>query len=309
MSSGKSESPGEATTAVAPAAEPTGLFPASPCPLPSRFWQVALEPPGELSPSEQEHLRECVRCRNHLARVLQAAQEPDDEDLDDEEALPEAEAAALVPALAARIGPYEVLAELGASGMGTVYKARDRAHGRLVALKVLPRGRLPLTATPGAWRTAARALARLAHPHLAQVYDGGEDRGRPFLACEYVEGWDLERRLGADGPLPAAVACDYVRQAALALDYLHASGVSHRDLKPANLLLTTTGHVKVTDFGLAAPARWSQPDPAGVRADLHGLGHTLYRLVTGRRADPTARGPQPDPALQRICRRCFEPAE
>jgi hypothetical protein len=105
MCRGKSEFPGEATTAVAEGAEPGGLFPESACPLPSRLWQVVLEPPGALTAPEQAHLRECGRCCNHLARVRQAVECADGAD---DEVFAEAEAAALVaaalPAEAARVG-------------------------------------------------------------------------------------------------------------------------------------------------------------------------------------------------------------
>jgi tRNA A-37 threonylcarbamoyl transferase component Bud32 len=302
MCRGKSEFHGEATTAVARVSATDRLFPSSACPLPSRFWQVALEPPGQLSPEEQEHLRDCGRCRNRLARVLQAARAEDEADVEPEAAALVTEAAAAAPAA---IGPYELLEPLGRGSLGAVYKARDRSRDRLVAVKVVAGG------GPDRFRDEVRALSRLAHPNLARVYDAGADRGRPFVAREYVEGTDLDCLVRATGPLPAARACDYVRQAALALDYLHSAGVAHRDVKPQNLLLTPGGQVKVADFGLAA--RGGRTRTAEIRADLHGLGCTLYRLLTGGGPAPDEPIPMrvsaPDPALQRIYWKCCDRAE
>jgi hypothetical protein len=150
----------------------------------------------------------------------------------------------------ARLGPFEILAPLGAGGMGEVYRARDTRLDRPVAIKLLPR---ELLDTPRRrierFRLEARAIARITHPHICTLYDVGEDGSAIFLVMEYVDGVTLGRRL-EDGPLPLAVALRAAVQIAGALDHAHRHGVVHADLKPANIMLTRDS-VKLLDFGLA----------------------------------------------------------
>src|SRR5688572_21230420 len=150
----------------------------------------------------------------------------------------------------ARLGPFEILTPLGAGGMGEVYRARDTRLDRTVAIKVLPSD---LLHAPGRrierFRREALAVARITHPHICTLHDGGEDGPAIFLVMEYVEGVTLAARLG-DGPLPMDLALRAAIRIADALDHAHRQGVVHADLKPGNIMLTRDS-VKLLDFGLA----------------------------------------------------------
>jgi len=141
----------------------------------------------------------------------------------------------------ARLGPYEILAPIGAGGMGEVYRARDARLNRDVALKVLPEVFAKDAERMARFEREAQVLASLNHPNIAQLY-GLEERA---LVMEYVPGETLR------GPLPLDEALPLARQIAEALEYAHEKGVVHRDLKPANIKITPEGQVKVLDFGLA----------------------------------------------------------
>jgi|SRR5579884_47261 len=209
------------------------------------------------------------------------------------------------------IAGYEVLNWLGEGGMGQVYKARHLRLDRLVALKVIHANRLADAEVLRRFQREARAAARLAHPHVVSIYDAGEAGGKHFLAMEYVEGTDLDRMVRAQGPLPIAQACDFVRQAALGLQHAHERGLVHRDIKPSNLLVTSEGCVvKLLDLGLArlgpsggseeqisrltrtgqvmgtpaflAPEQAVDSARADIRSDIYSLGCTLYFLLTAR---------------------------
>jgi eukaryotic-like serine/threonine-protein kinase len=203
-----------------------------------------------------------------------------------------------------RVGPYLLLRRLGRGGMSAVFQARHLRLGRLAAVKVLRRA--PPGQDHGArFRAEARAAALADHPNVVRAYDAGRARRRYYLALEYVEGTDLQRLVEREGPLGPAAACAYARQAALGLHHLHERGVVHRDVKPANLLLSRAGVVKVADLGLArlpppdadplarpgralGTADYIPPEQAldgasaDARADLYGLGCTLYFLLGGR---------------------------
>src|SRR5258708_6471680 len=140
-----------------------------------------------------------------------------------------------------RIGPYEVIAPLGAGGMGEVYRARDTKLNRDVAIKVLPPAFAQDSERMARFQREAQALAALNHPNIAQIY-GMEESA---LVMEFVPGEDLR------GPLPLDEAMKIARQIADALEAAHEKGIVHRDLKPANIKLTPDGKVKVLDFGLA----------------------------------------------------------
>src|SRR6266487_4312301 len=166
-----------------------------------------------------------------------------------------------------RLGPYQILAPLGAGGMGEVYRARDTKLGRDVALKVLP---LAFAADPerlARFRREAQVLASLNHPGIAAIYGLEESDGVLALVMELVEGPTLAERI-AQGPVPLQEALPIARQIAEALEYAHERGVVHRDLKPANIKVTPQSRVKVLDFGLAKAAQVAQasacevPDPA-----------------------------------------------
>src|SRR5216684_999665 len=134
-----------------------------------------------------------------------------------------------------KLGPYEILAPIGAGGMGDVYKARDTRLDRIVAVKVSK------TEFSERFEREARAVAALNHPNICQLYDVGAN----YLVMEYIEGPTLA------GPIALAEALPIARQIAEALEAAHEKGIVHRDLKPANIKLTTDGKVKVLDFGLA----------------------------------------------------------
>ena len=173
-----------------------------------------------------------------------------------------------------RLGPYEIVAPLGAGGMGEVYRARDTKLNRDVALKLLPDLFAADSERLGRFQREAQVLASLNHPHIAQIYgleDSGPSTGSGQAAIhaivmELVEGQTLQARLAqvsslkAEGSgLPLDEALTIARQVAEALEAAHEKGVIHRDLKPANVMITHGGLVKVLDFGLAAVAQGSGP--------------------------------------------------
>ena len=213
----------------------------------------------------------------------------------------------------ATLGPYEVIAPLGAGGMGEVYKARDTRLDRLVAIKVLPAAVADDVERRERFRREGRAISMLTHPHICTVYDVGEDDGIEFLVMEYLAGETLEQRLRR-GPLPILDALQVAIEIADALDAAHRLGIVHRDLKPSNVMLTTNG-AKILDFGLArelsanpsgmvssAPhstqtqpgtivgtIQYMSPEqlegkPGGARSDIFAFGAIMYEMTTGRRA-------------------------
>jgi eukaryotic-like serine/threonine-protein kinase len=150
----------------------------------------------------------------------------------------------------ARIGPYEIMAAVGAGGMGEVYRARDTKLGRDVAIKVLP---LSFTSDPdrrARFEREAQVLASLNHPNIAAIYHVEDTAGAPAIVMELVEGETLADRI-ARGPIPIDETLAIANQIAQALAAAHAQGIIHRDLKPANIKITPSGQVKVLDFGLA----------------------------------------------------------
>jgi serine/threonine protein kinase len=214
----------------------------------------------------------------------------------------------------AKLGPYEIIAPLGAGGMGEVYRARDPQLGREVAIKILPsflsrdRDRLRR------FEQEARAAAALNHPNILAVYQMGTHDGAPYLVSELLEGSTLRDQL-LRGAIPVRKAVDYTIQTARGLAAAHEKGIVHRDLKPENLFLTKDGRIKILDFGLAKLIQHpGAPDPgsptmtegtepgvvlgtvgymapeqvrgqsADDRADLFALGAILYELLTGKRA-------------------------
>jgi serine/threonine protein kinase len=148
------------------------------------------------------------------------------------------------------LGHYRVLEQIGAGGMGIVYRARDERLERDIALKVLPPGTLADDCARKRFRKEALALSCLNHPNIATAYDFDTQEGIDFLVTELVPGITLDRKLVA-GPLPEKVVVQIGLQMADGLEAAHHEGVIHRDLKPANLRLTAEGRLKILDFGLA----------------------------------------------------------
>src|SRR5436309_616694 len=161
-----------------------------------------------------------------------------------------------------RLGPHEIIAPLGAGGMGEVYRARDTRLGRDVAVKALPEAFARDPERLARFEREAKLLASLSHASIAGIHGLEEHDGHRYLILEFVDGETLADRL-ARGPLPLDEAIEVGRDVARALEAAHESGVVHRDLKPGNIMLTTAGAVKVLDFGLAKSAT-----PAGSSSNV-----------------------------------------
>ena len=200
-----------------------------------------------------------------------------------------------------KLGPYEIVASVGAGGMGEVYRANDTRLDRTVAVKVLRPHLLESAEARQRFDGEARAISRLNHPHVCALYDVGHQEGVDFLVMEYVEGETLAERLQR-GAIPIRQAIRFGSQIADALDRAHRQGIVHRDLKPANIILTRGG-IKLLDFGLArldvatasddraligTPQYMSTEQlerrQADARSDIFGCGAVLYEMVTGRPA-------------------------
>lgn len=199
------------------------------------------------------------------------------------------------------VGPYRIAEELGVGGMGSVYKAIDRALERPVALKIL--FDLEDPENVDRFRREAKALAKLGHPNTIQIFWVGEIDGFPCFAMEYSEGISVYDLLKERGVLPTQAATDIVIQAARGLEAAQRAGVVHRDIKPNNLLITADGTIKIADFGLAKLTQetTSQLTESGIvmgtpyymspeqgqgqavdhRSDLYSLGATFYHMLTG----------------------------
>ena len=149
-----------------------------------------------------------------------------------------------------RLGPYTIVSLLGAGGMGEVYRAKDDRLGRDVAIKVLPVHLLDDAQSLDRFRREARAVASLSHPNIVSIFDFGQDAGVDYAVTELLEGETLRSRISR-GPIPAREALDIMLDVAEGVAAAHAGGIIHRDLKPENVFITSTGRVKVLDFGLA----------------------------------------------------------
>ena len=200
------------------------------------------------------------------------------------------------------IAGYEILDELGRGGMGVVYKARQIALNRMVALKMILAGAHAKPKDLERFRAEAQAVARFQHPGIVQIYEVGESNGMPYFSLEFVAGDTLSKKISHD-PKPPEYAARIVESLALAMNYAHEHGIIHRDLKPANVLLAEDGTPKITDFGLAKTLEadsgqtqagtvlgtpsYMAPEQAngeavGPLADVYSLGGILYDLLTGR---------------------------
>jgi Tol biopolymer transport system component/predicted Ser/Thr protein kinase len=211
-----------------------------------------------------------------------------------------------------RLGPYELIAPIGAGGMGEVYRAKDTRLDRTVAVKVLP---AHLSSSPESrqrFEREAKTISQLSHPHICALYDVGNQDGVEFLVMEYLEGETLSDRL-LKGALPFEQVLRYGIEIADALDKAHRQGIVHRDLKPGNVMITKSG-VKLLDFGLAKAVAPTTPQQltslptaltqegtilgtfqymapeqvegqeADARTDIFSLGTVLYEMATGQKA-------------------------
>src|ERR1700745_1853988 len=212
-----------------------------------------------------------------------------------------------------KLGPYEIVALIGARGMGEVYRAKDTRLERTVAIKILPAHLSSDPIRKQRFEREAKTISSLNHPHICVLHDVGSQDGISYLVMECVGGETLAKRL-EKGPLPLEQVLKYGMQIADALDKAHRSGVVHRDLKPGNIMLTSSG-AKLLDFGLAKPTMHSTSratltaatpqqtpltqegtivgtfqymSPEQVegkeldgRSDIFSLGAVLYEMVTG----------------------------
>ncbi len=206
-----------------------------------------------------------------------------------------------------KIGRFRVLKQLGEGGMAVVYLAQDEVLRRRVALKVL---RLPAGIKPRKrweleqrFRRESRIAGRLSHANIVTIFDVGEDDGQPYIAMEYLTGQSLREIIDLSAPMPIDKAVDIAKQILSALDYAHSRGVVHRDITPSNIILSPTGRVKVTDFGIARIAsEITISDPGAMigspnymapeqvegrevdhRADIFAVGAVLYEMLVGRK--------------------------
>src|SRR5436190_2861774 len=170
----------------------------------------------------------------------------------------------LTPGL--RLGPYEIIALLGAGGMGEVYRARDPRLGRDVAIKVLPESMAADASRLQRFQHEARAVAALSHPNIVAVFDVGVEPV-PFLVSELLEGETLRVRLSR-GPLAAKASIELALQLVAGLAAAHARHIVHRDLKPENIFITRHGTLKILDFGLAKASVAAPAGPDGAGATM-----------------------------------------
>jgi uncharacterized protein (TIGR03067 family) len=228
---------------------------------------------GRLSQEElislSSHLDACAECRHMveasgddtlISLLRSAATKQDQETLsippDPREVptlAPAAESGATLdlPPELTEHGRYRIQELLGVGGMGAVYKAEHLLMERPVALKVINRSLTKKLEMVERFRREVKAAARLAHPNIVHAYDAEQAGDLHFLVMEYVQGNSLAHVVSERGPLAIAQACNYIRQAALGLQYAHEQGMVHRDIKPHNLMLTPDGQIKILDFGLA----------------------------------------------------------
>jgi serine/threonine-protein kinase len=204
------------------------------------------------------------------------------------------------------LGKYKLLDHLGTGGMSMVYLAEHVLMQRRVAIKVLPKSRVEDTSYLARFHREAQAAASLDHRNIVRAYDVDNDGNIHYLVMEYVEGRDLQHIVKEDGPMDYVAAAEYFRQAASGLSHAHRAGLIHRDIKPANLLVDQKNVIKLLDLGLArftdedkasltvaydenvlgtadylAPEQALDSHGVDARADIYGLGCSMYYVLTG----------------------------
>ena len=239
------------------------------------------------------------------------------------------------PLIGQTLSHYRIVEKLGGGGMGVVYKAEDSRLHRPVALKFVSEDLASDAEALSRFQREARTASALNHPHICTIYDIGEQDGRSFIAMEYLEGATLKDRLAA-GPLGLDTVLRLGIQIADALDAAHTANVIHRDIKPANIFISSRGHAKLLDFGLAkmreqtsreadfttmagtiqgavvgtiaymAPEQ-ARGEPVDHRADLWSVGLVLYEMAKGTRPAPAVRlRVEESPELERVISKCLE---
>jgi serine/threonine protein kinase len=262
------------------------------------------------------HLEGCESC----TQVVQAASSPSSDKIAASKAGTGSSAAGFprevvlaaaalrsVPAELTNHPKFKLVKTLGRGGMGVVCQAEHRIMERLVAIKVINKNFIDHPEALERFFSEVRSAARLQHPNIVTAYDAEQAGDLHLLVMEYVEGVNLAKYVGPEGPLPLEHACNFMRQAALGLQHAFEQGMVHRDIKPQNLMLTSKGQVKILDFGLArlaserskgkgltqtgaflgtpeyvAPEQARDASTADIRADIYSLGCTLSFLLTGR---------------------------
>ena len=239
------------------------------------------------------------------------------------------------PLIGQTLSHYRIVEKLGGGGMGVVYKAEDSRLHRPVALKFVSEDLASDAEALSRFQREARTASALNHPHICTIYDIGEQDGRSFIAMEYLEGATLKDRLAA-GPLGLETVLRLGIQIADALDAAHTANVIHRDIKPANIFISSRGHAKLLDFGLAkmrahtsreadfttmagtiqgvvvGTAAYMAPEqargePVDHRADLWSVGLVLYEMAKGTRPAPAVRlRVEESPELERVISKCLE---
>jgi serine/threonine-protein kinase len=200
------------------------------------------------------------------------------------------------------IGNHRILKELGKGGMGIVYKAHQLSLGRSVAMKVLPRHLTNDASFIKRFHNEARAIARLNHPNIVQIYDIGHEDDIHYYTMEFIEGPTLDDVVYKEGFLSPERTLAILGQVSKALRYAHSQGIVHRDIKPSNIMIAKLGRVKLTDFGLALQQRatrltvdggivgtpeYMSPEQASgrtatIQSDIYSLGVVAYELLTGK---------------------------
>lgn len=211
------------------------------------------------------------------------------------------------------IGDYDVIEKIAEGGMGTVFKAKHRFSGQIVAIKVVPANMLSNQTLLKRFEAEFRAASKLNHPNVVRALDYGTVSGRPYLAMEFVDGESLGQRLEREGKISEDESLRIIAKAAEGLQEAHNNGMIHRDIKPDNIMVTRDGQVKIADLGLVketeqdmnltrtgrglgtphfmSPEQFRNAKNADVKCDIYSLGATLYMMVTGELPFGNCNGP------------------